>query len=275
MDGFVIPETVIGQWFAKALGAQRPWHRYIHRFPARLGSKSRYRYVYINPGWSTTNSGALYELAKGWARSLTEEERSAWEVYTNENRPTVNQMLRRKGGVLYDARMVAEATLMKNTLYRMAAPADLVVWRAGSSNALTRLNGKKTFTDAGFVSTSLRFAGTSGFRYPRDATVFCIKIPKGTPCAYLATISQHSDENELVLPPGTQFAIESIKMVPHKEQMAAQAQAIVTCTAQVALSKSLALADSYRVSGRKSDTGNRFTWQPEDFVFDDAGDVTV
>lgn len=89
---------------------------------------------------------------------------------------------------------------------------DMVVWRGGVGTVLHELGMEEgdTFTDPGFVSTSLTSSFAQGFGWlgPQGQDVVEIRMPKGTTGGYNVENGQEDfGEMEFILQAGTKFKI--------------------------------------------------------------------
>lgn len=166
---------------------------------------------------SLSGAAAMQKKMKNWSP----QESHALSAYTGSAYGPMNNALRKDP---HAAPMTAHtANLIKNAQSGMAPVTKNFMTFRGTSLAqfgisntlngglfsplaeLTKLIGK-TITDKGFVSTSISpgTAFSGGIRLN-------IKVPEGTPGAYVKSISLHSSENEFILAAGTKFIVESVK----------------------------------------------------------------
>lgn len=151
----------------------------------------------------------MQKSMKTWSPS----ERAALVRYTSSAYREINGVLR---GRLADsltirklaAKIVAGmAPTTENVLVRRGVGLDAFgLGHTGGARALAGLRKLvgTTFDDAGFSSTSIKrpFGGD---------VVMNIKVPKGTPAAYVESITRYKGEYELLLPPGTKFKVNAVR----------------------------------------------------------------
>lgn len=150
----------------------------------------------------------------GWAESLTKPERDALIDYTSSSYVTLNAYLRGQLPGLKpreEAYLEGMAKAIDSALRRDPIPENLVVYRGfqvdkyrTDPRALPGIRRVTDFkvgdelTDTGFTSTSLSpdhpiASGRHGH------VVMEIRVPKGTPGAYVAGVSVQPQEDEVVL----------------------------------------------------------------------------
>lgn len=154
-----------------------------------------------------------------WEMLITSEERYGVEVYTGSAYRDMNKYLR---GISKSTSYSDEIKYAKSALKKASLPEDTVVRRGsdfGSLKAILKtdkgseiVSNKDKFIgavvqDKGFMSTSPDPYG--GFN---DDITYVIKVPKGTDAMYVAPISRHSSENELLLNAGTKFIVEDFEI---------------------------------------------------------------
>jgi hypothetical protein len=140
-----------------------------------------------------------------WRNSLSDAERSAITNYSDSGYFTMQDVLRgdAKGDKYWNAQ-IKDAT---SGLMKGKSPEDMTVTRvtgAAELKLIGALEGED-YVARGFTSTTI----DSDFRKP-SLMRMQISIPKGSPGAYVASISGHPDEREWLLPPNAKFRVDSV-----------------------------------------------------------------
>lgn len=121
-----------------------------------------------------------------------------------------------------------------------------------------------TFSDAGFVSTSIEGAANPGF-----TPNFAIHLPPGTRCAAVKYVSNHPDEEEILLPRNAVFEVMSISptwtvlqlRLPETPTTKSQPSGKFTWKpTDLVILPRLNLRQTVRTAVRD----DKFTWQPGD-----------
>jgi hypothetical protein len=148
---------------------------------------------------------------KAWLKSLEVNEVNAIHHYTHDGYKEMNTLLR-SGQYNPKARdrvstFIRDAT---SALMKGKAPIDMMVLRAIPTKYVPQLVASKgsTFRDAGFSSTTL------DTRPIRNKLLLNIHIPKGSPGAYVAPLSDAKDEEEWLLPPNARFNVHRVYSNP-------------------------------------------------------------
>lgn len=154
-----------------------------------------------------------------WLKVATKKEKNAVVTYTGSAYRDMNSYLR---GINSSTRYEDEIKAAISGLNKASIPKDIIARRGSSFNSLKRLldadagseiiaNQEKyigmVIQDKGFMSASPSPHG--GFS---EAIEYVIKVPKGTDAMYVASISQHSSEQELLLNAGTKFIVEDFEL---------------------------------------------------------------
>lgn len=175
-----------------------------------------------------------------WVKSLSKEEREAFEYYTmTGGAQQINDYLRAPATNKphIDETFIKKAiSLMKNALNRAVVPHDIMVHRSVSYNWLGEELKNELFTlrenfnvdklvgkehiEKGFTSTSLK-KGTFG-----QAISINIQVPKGMHAAAIADVSIASSEHELLFPPGLKIKVVSAKLIKETGRIEINAVAI-------------------------------------------------
>ena len=154
-----------------------------------------------------------------WLKVTTKKEKNAVVTYTGSAYRDMNKYLR---GINSSTNYEDEIKAAISALNKASIPKDIIARRGSSFNSLKRLldadagseiiaNQEKyigmVIQDKGFMSASPSPHG--GFS---EAIEYVIKVPKGTDAMYVASISQHSSEQELLLNAGTKFIVEDFEL---------------------------------------------------------------
>jgi hypothetical protein len=147
-----------------------------------------------------------------WPSSLTKAEYEAVRAYTGDNYYNINRVLR---GLerSYEGNNEKYVELISQALNKYPVPEDVVVYRGTSIDSLGKLKNLppdklvgKTIQEKGFMSTSL----DPSQAFHNDIT-YVIKVPKGTPGAYVGGVSRFPGEMELLLDKGREMVITEVK----------------------------------------------------------------
>lgn len=144
---------------------------------------------------------------------------AAIKTYTGQSYSAINSSLRKKNakGNDYTPQLSSLKTAEKIqagmrpvtqslTVYRGTGGQQFGLGEYPTAAQLQALVGKKVI-DKGFVSTSVGTGAAFG-----GALRLEIQVPKGTPAAYVQSVSKHKTERELLLAAGTKFEI--LEVVP-------------------------------------------------------------
>lgn len=141
--------------------------------------------------------------------AITPEQRNALSVYTGRDYQVMNQCLRGQltcSGAVQELNDNAVAgmrpTTQSLTTYRNA---NLSAFGVRSAEDLTGFIGR-TVTDQGFFSTSVENA----YAATGTSVRMIVRVPEGTPAAYVEHLSENAEETELILAPGTQYRISRV-----------------------------------------------------------------
>lgn len=149
-----------------------------------------------------------------WRNSLTADERKAVRFYTNTGFIGMNRILR--DGVTDDPHQDLYEKIIGNAtsaLMRSKAPCDMSVVRDVDSDQSKYFEGNEgsTYHQKAFSSTTID-PDPDGVGFKReDGVTMHIKVPKGTPGAYM----EHEDlspkgEHEWLIPPNSRFRVDKI-----------------------------------------------------------------
>lgn len=148
-----------------------------------------------------------------WAASLSQEQKGAIHSYTGAAYSNINARLR---GLekSFDPGNLECAQKIHQVLSSASIPNDCIVYRGVSSKALGMLRMlpdsmlvKKTFTDHGFMSTSLDRNSAFG-----GDMLLEIEAPKGSHGAYVGDISSAGHyESEVLFDAGQQMRIKAVR----------------------------------------------------------------
>ena len=146
-------------------------------------------------GTAPPDSAAVHELIENagnkWSGSLPASQREAIHAYTGSAYANINSVLRGLSDRFSEGNYERAVEIHK-ALLSSPLPADCIVYRGVSSQALGKLKGLpdealvgKVFRDKGFMSTSLNRGDAFG-----GDVLLEIEAPRGTPAAYVGHISQ-------------------------------------------------------------------------------------
>lgn len=155
------------------------------------------------------------ETYKSWEKSLTAEEKEAVTTYTGSWATDVNAKLRTSGDVSsWDKSSVAN---LDKALAKGSLPEDLIVHRGMSYSKLTDAMESGALTpgsilhDKGYGSSSVHsdraFTGNVRLR---------VRVPAGSPGAYVENLSSHKSELEFLLPRNSSYVIKGYQKVKTK-----------------------------------------------------------
>lgn len=164
-------------------------------------------FAYLQPHEAASMQKEMWNIR---GSEWTTSERAAIKRYTGAAYAQINGNLRQNGD---DSKLLNVAVNIQKGM--LPATRDFVVRRGTSAaqfgfnkQSLTNdeLNGLvgKTFQDKGFVSTSINggFSGSVKLR---------ILVPKGSPIAYVKSVSSHAHEEEILLAAGTKFEVVAVE----------------------------------------------------------------
>ncbi|MGA5497708.1 ADP-ribosyltransferase [Streptomyces cinereoruber] len=185
------------------------------------GTRGRPSYKKYHPsGRNSVGNGRTRHENGGLLGSnrYSEEEHSAvLESYTIDGYDDMNRWLRHRGepdyvteeevqrqiSVLSDLINAQEPTTTELTLYR------------GMRGQFLELNEGDTFHDKGFVSTSSSESVPRRRVTKKGGMYFTITVPKGAQVLDVASVGARAAEDEVILPPGTQYRVRSV--APHDD----------------------------------------------------------
>jgi hypothetical protein len=147
---------------------------------------------------------------RGSGRLLTNDSIAAVRTYSGPAHEGINQALRAGGQLDADARKIVDA--IDDAMRRSTLQSDVISYRTVSGPDIfgslpADLTGR-TWTDAGFVSTTVERSGADAIvaaRRPIEPVILRIKAPKGTGGVEVSAI-QHG-EGELLLGRGLSFRV--------------------------------------------------------------------
>ena len=161
------------------------------------------------------NLGEMNGWTRDWVNAITGNEKYGVEVYTGSAYTNMNRYLRGQSSSTIYKDEIKWAT---DALKKASLPRETIVRRGSGYNMLDDLGAgrvtpenKSNFIgaivqDKGFVSTSPSSYG--GFT---DDIEYVIKLPKGSQAMYVASISRHSSEQELLINRGGKYIVEDIE----------------------------------------------------------------
>ncbi|MFC8882977.1 ADP-ribosyltransferase [Streptomyces cinereoruber] len=185
------------------------------------GTRGRPSYKKYHPsGRNSVGNGRTRHENGGLLGSnrYSEEEHSAvLESYTIDGYDDMNRWLRHRGepdyvteeqvqrqiSVLADLINAQEPTTSELTLYR------------GMRGQFLELNEGDEFHDKGFVSTSSSEDVPRRRVTKKGGMYFTITVPKGAQVLDVASVGARAAEDEVILPPGTQYRVRSV--APHDD----------------------------------------------------------
>lgn len=176
------------------------------------------------------------ELSKqysDWEKSLTKEEREAFQAYTEtkENYKNINRVLRGKESN-YIGNNEQYVQNIEGALNRAEVPEDIITYRGTTPSALGEIMdlspedmvGNILHDDA-FVSTSVNPLVVE-YGYSEKGVTLIIETPKGTPGAYIAPVSTIGlGEAELLLNKGQDMLILEV-VDPNKNHLVLRVQIV-------------------------------------------------
>lgn len=159
---------------------------------------------------------------KEWVKTIKRNEKSGVKQYSGDAYIDMNDSLRGIGG---DYMEFTREEINKyidgctKALEKASLPEDTIVRRASGYNMLEELNINITesnknklvggiIEDKGFTSTSPDPRG--GFSN-YEKIEYIIKVPKGSQAMYIAPISMHKGEKELLINRGSKYIVEDIE----------------------------------------------------------------
>ena len=143
---------------------------------------------------------------------LSQEQINAIVKYTGDDYVNINNSLRGLETATSENKATIEA--MQSALNKASLPQDMTLYRGTSTEALGNLKNispeelvGKTFTESGFMSTSTNSAVASGtFSGNMQIT---IEASTGTHALDISSISQYSNETEILFNAGQEMLITS------------------------------------------------------------------
>lgn len=148
---------------------------------------------------------------KEWLDGLTKEEKHALGVYYGSGASRINGDLRR-GVPFFEPSDEKNVQLIDQALEKSRVPENLVVFRGmyhpGLSKAIDRGKAMDMIvTEKGYTSTTTsKKIAREKFTIPDDDSIIAeIRLPKGTKGGLISP--DYSEENEILLPKGTQFRV--------------------------------------------------------------------
>lgn len=165
---------------------------------------------------STDDKGEFLDKNGGeeWRESLTADEEKAIQIYTGGGFIRMNRMLRTgepdETHQDFFEKKIADAT---SALMRSKAPCDMTVFRDIGSGQAKYLEGNEgsTYHQKGFSSTTVD-SDPDGVGFKRqDGIRMYIKVPKGTPGAYVEKGELGANgEHEWLIPPNSKYRIDKV-----------------------------------------------------------------
>lgn len=144
-----------------------------------------------------------------WQEGLSPIEKDAVKRYTGGSYYLINKALR-DGTNFKKPEYATIANSLDAILAKTSAPETFETYRAVGPGVLDKLQIGKTFTDKGFLSTSLKleaFTPTEGSTH----AIMHITVPKGAKGAAISQLSEEQDEHEFLLPRNSKIVISAIK----------------------------------------------------------------
>ncbi len=140
-----------------------------------------------------------------WTQNLTPDELSAIRAYTGSGYHEMNKALRSGTSTQVDRVTYNRIRAIDDALARSPGMSeDTVVYR--SASGIPDLSEGQVFRDRGIISTS----ADPGFTWSGD-TRFEITVPQEARAAYVAEVSSHPTEREVILPRRTRFVVNSVE----------------------------------------------------------------
>ncbi|NLR32318.1 ADP-ribosyltransferase [Levilactobacillus tujiorum] len=162
----------------------------------------------------------MVKRSKAWAGQLSKRQIKVIGVYTGDGSDKINNALRypnRKATAKTKQRVRDLAASLKTFKLTHA----MTVYR-GTSKKVARLALHQAklkpgaiYSDPGFASTSTSYGVATEFT---SQILLKINFPKGYHGAYLAPISQYSDEKEYLLNPNTKLVVTKVQTVTGHER---------------------------------------------------------
>lgn len=157
-----------------------------------------------------------------WRNGLTKDQASAFYAYTNGEYSVMNGHMR---GKFDGGSTIKEKVKNLNASFNHTLSRDVTVYR-GTGFSDNKMFAEATtvggiFRDKGAFSTSLsRNFAKNWASYKNNKVVYTVRLPKGYKgAAYVASISPHKHEREVLLKPGTNFRVvrklKSLGSTPH------------------------------------------------------------
>ena len=199
----------------------------------------------------------------------TPVERESLRDYAGEAYTDINDGLRGGPMKAMDPATRAKVKVLDGVIKKNQLPETAQVYR-GLSAQLTKVKVGDTFTDKGFMSTSMDPAIASGFA---DGVVFRIKVPKGTNAALIGNKTPVAgggagSEEEILLGRGTKIKVTGYKKVG--SGYVVDAEVVPKASAPIKAKKAAAPKALKKLvaAAEGTDPLDRFTW-PEDLVPDE------
>jgi hypothetical protein len=163
-----------------------------------VGSKSE-----SPAGLSGTVKASLEGFA-AYAPAPSSSQKSAISTYTAGSYQSINNCLRHQIGCTPQIQKIRDE--VAEYLAKASAPEPMILSRKVSGEyakvLMSILDEGDTFRDHGIISTSVEHGAWSG------ELKLTIHVPKGAPAAAIWHMSQHPDEKEVLLPPGSRFRVK-------------------------------------------------------------------
>lgn len=167
-------------------------------------------------GPDSSEAKALEAEYSAWAASLTQKEINAIEAYQDSGYMDMNAYARFGGKDNPELNRIMNN--LDNSLLKSAAPKDMTVYRTmdeGANSFISTLSVGKTYTDKGYVSTTTNNKLDFQKEIGGSATEMVIKVPKGTPAAYLNSLGKRGanldrGEQEVLIMRGMQYTVTKI-----------------------------------------------------------------
>jgi len=149
-----------------------------------------------------------------WSLKLEINEEEVVKGFTSDRYHDINHCLRH--GDACDESIHADAATLLSTLNKSDMPVDLQVYRGLNYKTkadLAHLKVGATFSDKGFVSTTLHDSGGLGQGPGDNTATFVIDVPKGSKAGYLfGGLTVHETEREVLLPANSRFEVTDVSL---------------------------------------------------------------
>ena len=202
------PRDAKGEWTAGGQSDAATAAMALHAFQAHeAGLAPDQNFTRVGALWTGSSQEQL--MRAGLTSPATSDEKSAVGSYSRNRYRDINSGLR---GVTVGSMAATDlfSTTQKETvdnldslLAKASLPQDMVVYRGiMSGSAWDQMSQSKSFTDPGFVSTSLQSSWSSAF----GGEQLEIHLPAGSPALVLDGLSRHA-EGEVLIARGSTFNV--------------------------------------------------------------------